>query len=70
VSPIPILKLHYEVVTYSSILPIFTFCGLFRHYVHKETIIQEMEEASYLLEKKFQFFTRTTFYNLCGENER
>ncbi|MCU4139103.1 MAG: Ubiquinone/menaquinone biosynthesis C-methylase UbiE/MenG [Thermodesulfobacteria bacterium] len=46
---------------------IFTFRGLFGHYIPKETIVQEMEEAGYSLEKEFNFFTRTTFYNLCSE---
>jgi len=34
---------------------IFTFRGLFGHYVPKETIIHEMEEARYVLEKEFDF---------------
>ena len=46
---------------------VFAFRGLFGHYVPEETIIQEMEEAGYLLEREFNFFTRTAFYNLCGE---
>jgi len=33
----------------------FTFRGMFGHYVSKETIVQEMEEAGYVLEKEFDF---------------
>jgi len=40
---------------------IFTFRGLFGHYIPKETIIQEMEEAGYLLEKEFNFLPEQHF---------
>ncbi|RJX16326.1 methyltransferase domain-containing protein [Candidatus Bathyarchaeota archaeon] len=40
---------------------IFTFRGLFGHYVPEKTIIQEMEEAGYLLEKKFNFLPEQHF---------
>jgi len=40
---------------------IFTFRGLFGHYVPKETIVQEMEEAGYLLEKEFNFLPEQHF---------
>ena len=39
----------------------FTFCGFFGHYVPKETIIQEMKEAGYLLEKEFNFLPEQHF---------
>ena len=40
---------------------IFTFRGLFGHYVPEETIIQEMGEAGYLLEKEFNFLPEQHF---------
>ena len=40
---------------------IFTFRGLFRHYVPKETIIQEMKNAGYVLEKEFDFLPEQHF---------
>ena len=40
---------------------IFTFRRLFGHYVPKETIIQEMELAGYLLEKEFNFLLEQHF---------
>jgi len=40
---------------------IFTFRGLFGHYVPKETIVQEMEEAGYLLKKEFNFLPQQHF---------
>jgi len=40
---------------------IFTFRGLFGHYVPKETIVQEMEEAGYVLEKEFGFLPEQHF---------
>jgi len=39
----------------------FTFRGLFRHYVPKETLIQEMEEAGLKLEKVFDFLPEQHF---------
>jgi len=39
----------------------FTFRGLFGHDVPKETIIKEMEEAGYLLEKDFDFLPEQHF---------
>ncbi len=49
---------------------IFTFRGLFGHYVPKETIIQEMEEAGYLLEKEFNFLPEQHFTIYAVKNER
>ena len=40
---------------------IFTFRGLFGHYLPKETIVQEMKEAGYLLEKEFNFLPEQHF---------
>lgn len=40
---------------------IFTFRGLFGHDVPKETIIQEMKEAGYLLEEEFDFLPEQHF---------
>jgi len=40
---------------------IFTFRGLFGHYVSKETIIQEMKEAGCLLKKEFNFLPQQHF---------
>jgi len=40
---------------------IFTFRGLFGHYVPKETLIQEMEEAGYKLEKALDFLPEQHF---------
>lgn len=39
----------------------FTFRRMFGHYVPKETIIREMEEAGYLLEKEFDFLPEQHF---------
>ena len=39
----------------------FTFRGMFRHYVSREVIIQEMEEAGYILEKEFDFLPEQHF---------
>jgi len=39
----------------------FTFRGMFGHYVSKETIVQEMEEAGYVLEKEFDFLPEQHF---------
>lgn len=39
----------------------FTFRGLFGHDVPKKTIIQEMEEAGYKLEKEFDFLPEQHF---------
>jgi len=49
---------------------IFTFRGLFGHYVPKETIIQEMEEAGYLLEKECNFLPEQHFTIYVVKNER
>jgi len=38
-----------------------TFRGLFGHYVPKETIIREMEEAKYVLEKELDFLPEQHF---------
>jgi len=40
---------------------LFTFRGLFKHYVLQETIIKEMEEAGYKLEKEFDFLPEQHF---------
>jgi len=40
---------------------IFTFRGLFGHCVSKGTIVQEMEEAGYLLEREFDFLPEQHF---------
>jgi len=40
---------------------IFSFRGLFGHHVPKETIIREMEEANYVLEKEFDFLPEQHF---------
>lgn len=40
---------------------IFSFHGLFGHYVSKETIIREMKDAGYLLEKEFDFLPEQHF---------
>jgi len=39
----------------------FTFRGVFGHYLPKKTIIQEMREAGYLLEKDFDFLPEQHF---------
>jgi len=39
----------------------FSFRGIFRHYIPKETITQEMREAGYLLEKEFDFLPEQHF---------
>ncbi len=49
---------------------IFTFRGLFGHYVPKETIIREMEEAGYLLKKEFNFLPEQHFTIYAVKNER
>lgn len=40
---------------------IFSFHGLFGHYISKEIIIQEMKDAGYLLEKEFDFLPEQHF---------
>ena len=56
------LKPHGKVVIieYKKGKP-FTFRGLFGHYVPKETIVQEMNEAGYVLEKEFDFLPEQHF---------
>lgn len=39
----------------------FTFRGIFGHDVPKETIIREMKEAGYLLEREFDFLSEQHF---------
>ncbi len=39
----------------------FNFSGMFGHHVAKETIIQEMEDAGYSLEKDFDFLSKQHF---------
>ncbi len=39
----------------------FTFRGMFGHYVSREAIVQEMEEAEYVLEKEFDFLPEQHF---------
>ena len=48
----------------------FTFRGIFRHYIPKETIIQEMEEAGYLVEKEFDFLPEQHFTIYTTKNRR
>ena len=49
----------------------FTFRGMFGHYVSKEAIVQEMEEAGYVLEKEFDFLPgqHFTIYYLNKQKE-
>ena len=49
---------------------IFIFRGLFGHYLSKEIIIQEMKEAGYSLEKKFNFLPEQHFTIYAVKNER
>ncbi|MCD6511163.1 MAG: methyltransferase domain-containing protein [Thaumarchaeota archaeon] len=49
---------------------IFTFRGLFGHHVPKETIIREMEESGYSLEKEFDFLPEQHFTIYVVKNER
>ena len=49
---------------------IFTFRRLFGHYVPKETIIQEMEDAGYLLKREFDFLPEQHFTIYAVKNER
>ena len=39
----------------------FTFRGMFGHYIPKKTIMQEMKEAGYKLEKEFDFLPEQHF---------
>lgn len=39
----------------------FTFRGIFGHYIPKEVIVQEMEEAGYVLENEFDFLPEQHF---------
>jgi len=39
----------------------FTFRGMFGHYVSEEAIVQEMEEAGYVLGEKFDFLPEQHF---------
>ena len=48
------------IIEYKKSKP-FTFRGMFGHYVPKETIVQEMEEAGYVLEKEFDFLPEQHF---------
>lgn len=48
------------IIEYKRAKP-FTFRGMFGHYVPKETIIREMGEAGYLLEKEFDFLPEQHF---------
>jgi len=48
----------------------FTFRGLFGHDVHKETIMQEMEEVGYLLEKEFDFLPEQHFTIYSKQEEK
>ena len=38
-----------------------SFRGIFKHYVAKETIIQEMKQAGYILEEEFDFLPEQHF---------
>jgi len=48
----------------------FTFRGIFGHDVPKETIIREMEESGYLLEKEFDFLPEQHFTIYAVKKER
>jgi ubiquinone/menaquinone biosynthesis C-methylase UbiE len=47
----------------------FTFRGMFGHYLPKETIMQEMEEAGYTVEKEFDFLPEQHFTIYSKESE-
>jgi len=49
----------------------FTFRGLFGHDVPKETIMREMKEAGYTLEKDFDFLAEQhfTIYSKRSESD-
>jgi len=47
----------------------FTFRGIFGHYISKETIVQEMEEAGYVLEKEFDFLPEQHFTIYLNKQE-
>ena len=38
-----------------------SFRSIFKHYVAKETIIQEMKQAGYILEEEFDFLPEQHF---------
>ncbi len=57
------------IIEYKKAKP-FTFRGMFGHYVPKETIIQEMREAGYSLEKEFDFLPEQHFTIYLVKNER
>jgi len=40
---------------------LFSFHRIFGHYVHRETIVEEMEEAGYRLEKSYDFLPKQSF---------
>ena len=42
-----------------------TLHGIFGHYVPKETIIKEMEEAGYLVDREFDFLPNHSFIIFC-----
>lgn len=48
----------------------FSFRRIFRHYVPRETIVEEMEEAGYRLDKDFDFLPKQSFtiFSLKIEN--
>jgi len=49
---------------------LFTFRWIFRHYVSKETIVQEMEKAGYVLEKEFDFLPEQHFTIYLNKQKR
>ena len=40
---------------------LFSFHRIFGHYVYRETIVEEMEEAGYRLEKSYDFLPKQSF---------
>ena len=64
------LKPHGKVVIieYRNGKP-FTFRRMFGHYIPKEVIVQEMEEAGYILEKEFDFLPEQHFTIYLNKQE-
>jgi len=48
------------VIEYKRAKP-FTFRGIFGHYVPRETIIEEMKDAGYLVNQEFDFLSEQSF---------
>jgi hypothetical protein len=53
-------KGRVAIVEYKRAKP-FTFRGMFRHYVPRETIIEEMKEAGYRVKQEFDFLSNQSF---------